>query len=189
MSFFYQAGKITTDKCWNRPTLSSVKKFIETRQEQLHCNNLTPWVCGTCVYDISSTWDLDVWFTGEYLNLQLLEDTFHELYDFALNECRLKIDLKWVSCNVQNTVCLEDNTWKLTSFKQIHLTPTILTGTKKDFNNDYKNNPKYTLITRYLVQSEFGNNRYVSKKLHQRLNLDGNLKYMSIKDFISEKCN
>jgi hypothetical protein len=184
MSFFYQAGKVICNKPWQNPSPKNIKMFIDGMQTQLHTEELTAWVCGSCAYKEYQTNDFDIWFTGKVTDYQSLEDIFHIMYDYALNVCLLKIDLKWVNCDINNTVSLKNGQWTITSFKQIHLTPTIKKGSNKDFNNDYSIKPYYSRITNHLVESNFSQNRQINKKLLSRLEKDGNLRFIKIDDFL-----
>jgi hypothetical protein len=184
MPLFYQRGRVTTATPWTRPSPDKIVKFSKIALPLIARQNLQGWATGACLFDTSTTWDFDLWFTGPLGNLQRLEDFMHELYDIALNQINLLIDLKWVSDikTVQRDPILG---YINRSVEFIEIGYGKKTGTTSDFELDQRTIPRYyTPITEWLVKGNFADRPVQPTHLH-KIQPDGQFKIISLQEYIN----
>ena len=95
--FYYQRGKVFTEKPWNRPNYKIVKDFFTVINEETNIfSEYQVYLMGGVLYDFSQTWDVDLCFTGKIHDYEQLEDSMNLMYDVALNHFGLLLDIQWL---------------------------------------------------------------------------------------------
>jgi hypothetical protein len=182
MSFFYQRGKIITEAQWSRPSPENIIKFLDTFLPEVNSYGLDLRIMGNSLVDMSNTWDVDMFLTGEIDN-QDLENLMHDMTDFSLNKCSLLVDIQWFSEYILNEVD-ENNVWKNRNFYRKLLNPIIRKSTKLNFDIDFRKNPNTIVLTEYLCQTNFGSN--IPKKCYARIEKDGGTKTIFAEEWRKE---
>jgi hypothetical protein len=170
MSFSYQIGKVVTTTHWQRPSVESVRKFFDHILPVITDAGLELKIQGACLKNMSTTWDLDMHLLGS-IEDQALDDLMHIMYNYALNQCNLLIDLVWFS---NTDLVHRDHTgqWHYNSVDQKFLHPIIMENPKSRVVRDVRDNPKFLRLTEYLVQVDNSLNP-VSAKSARVLDADG----------------
>ena len=79
------------------PGRDNVTDFLNQVLPLITNEGYTAWIHGRTLYDYKATLDLDLALTGPVNNIEKLESLFYELYHVAWVDCRLILDLKWLS--------------------------------------------------------------------------------------------
>jgi len=191
MSQYLKVGNVIT---YNRaiwPTTDIVTNFLEAKYNQLHSMELTPWLYGSFLYNDINANDVDIWLIGQQPNWQTLENLFHELHDYALNVCKIKVDLKWVSIDIKDTIIRNPNViseekWIHNYFEHAQTSPCISTFVDDEYVWDKSNEKDWEKVSDYIIKGSTLN-KPVGKKLYERLDKDGVLKHITVKDFLTKK--
>ena len=95
--FFYKRGAVSTTKIWNRPTYSTMKTFFErVKDESTILSDYEVYIMGGVLYSFDNTWDIDICLTGKISSCNKLEEQMNFMYDLALNQLELLIDVQWL---------------------------------------------------------------------------------------------
>jgi hypothetical protein len=152
MGFSYQIGKVVTTTGWQRPTVNSIGKFFEYILPIIDKAGLELRIQGACLKNMSTTWDLDMHLLGA-IEDQALEDLMHAMYDYALNQCNLLIDLVWFS--EPDLVSQDDaGQWHYNPVDRKFLHPVIIKNPNSEVVRDLRNKPNFLQLTEYLVQTD-----------------------------------
>jgi hypothetical protein len=93
--FYYRVGNVETRTPWLKPTFERMQSFLKDLSDTtdiLDRNELYVW--GGILFDYD-TWDIDMFFTGKYPDINQLESDLSLMYDKALNKHNLLIDSYW----------------------------------------------------------------------------------------------
>lgn len=100
--FSYQVGIVRTVIPWNRPTYDAIKRFLRDDIVQLVLKKYDAYIIGAILWDISKTWDVDIFLknkNGNHPNTLedfiILENDLHSLYDIALNKYSILVDVHY----------------------------------------------------------------------------------------------
>ena len=94
--FYYQVGGVITRKVWTRPTYKKIKNFLTVIKNDTSImteHNL--YLMGGTLVDLDSTWDVDICMTGEIKNHEVFESYLNTMYEIALNQFQLLLDVQW----------------------------------------------------------------------------------------------
>lgn len=106
--FSYTRGAITTLSPWSRPSYDKVYAFLDDVSKTSEIFELyDSYLLGGVLWDFTNTWDVDMMLLGDYESYEKLEEQMHYLYDKALNEYSLLIDIVW-SNSIQPDLSYED---------------------------------------------------------------------------------
>lgn len=95
--FFYRRGKVYTTKVWGRPSYDLLKSFLKKiKSETTILTDYNVYVMGGVLYSFEDTWDVDFCITGNISDHNKLESQMNEMYDLALNEFKILIDIQWL---------------------------------------------------------------------------------------------
>jgi hypothetical protein len=102
IKFSYQVGIVKTTIPWNRPTYDAIKKFLRDDIVQSVLKKYNAYIIGAILWDISKTWDIDIFLKnkdGNHPNTLeefiILENDLHILYDIALNKYSILVDIHY----------------------------------------------------------------------------------------------
>lgn len=94
--FYYQVGGVVTKKIWTRPTYEKIKNFLTViKSDTSIMTEHDLYLMGGVLVDLNSTWDVDFCVTGEIKNYEVFESHLNTMYDIALNQFQLLIDVQW----------------------------------------------------------------------------------------------
>ena len=95
--FFYRRGKVYTTKVWGRPSYDLLKSFLKKiKSETTILTDYNVYVMCGVLYSFEDTWDVDFCITGNISDHNKLESQMNEMYDLALNEFKILIDIQWL---------------------------------------------------------------------------------------------
>lgn len=148
----YTRGTVSTDRTLNKPTIPAIKAWYADMRLAIERSGYQAYMTGRCLIDITTTFDVDIVFTGT-LNPATLEQllTTSVVTGFRHN---LLIDARW-----QNDI-------KTAEYKEgkITILPTefvFLNYYEQDNGigyktiNDYRLNPSFTKVDDKLVKSTY----------------------------------
>ena len=93
--FHYKVGSVETTTPWLRPTYDRLKNYlIDIRENTDILDKFDLYIYGKCLFDWH-TWDVDLYLYGHYENIEELESTMNVLYEKALNQHKLLVDISW----------------------------------------------------------------------------------------------
>ena len=102
IKFSYQVGIVQTTIPWNRPTYDAIKKFLRDDIVQSVLKKYDAYIIGAVLWNISETWDVDIFLTDQNGNhpntleeFIILENYLHILYDIALNKYSILVDVHY----------------------------------------------------------------------------------------------
>ena len=102
IKFSYQVGIVQTTIPWNRPTYDAIKKFLRDDIVQSVLKKYDAYIIGAVLWNISETWDVDIFLTDQNGNhpntleeFIILENDLHILYDIALNKYSILVDVHY----------------------------------------------------------------------------------------------
>jgi len=106
IEFSYQVGTVRTTIPWNRPTYDAIKRFLRDDIVQSVLKKYDAYIIGAVLWDISKTWDVDIFLTnqnGDHPNTLkdfiILENDLSTLYDIALNKYSILVDVHYKTGN------------------------------------------------------------------------------------------
>ena len=101
IEFSYQVGTVRTTTPWNRPTHDVIKRFLQDDIVQSVLKKYNAYIIGAVLWNISETWDVDIFITNQNGNhpntledFIILENDLCSLYDIALNKYSILVSLK-----------------------------------------------------------------------------------------------
>lgn len=95
--FFYRRGRVYTTKVWGRPSYDLLKSFLQKiKLETTILTDYNVYIMGGVLYSFEDTWDVDFCITGNISDHSKLESQMNEMYDLALNEFKILIDIQWL---------------------------------------------------------------------------------------------
>lgn len=170
--FYYQVGGVITRKVWTRPTYKKIKDFLTVIKNDTSImteHNL--YLMGGTLVDLDSTWDVDICMTGEIKNHKVFESHLNTMYEIALNQFQLLLDVQW---NLDRP--------KLVSYEELMSGNLILNKIKfvklgyikKQINGqitvkDIRNDEGITKLSEYLVEGIYDEYPGTNKKLLGRI--------------------
>ena len=102
IKFSYQVGIVQTTTPWNRPSYDVIKKFLRDDIVQSVLKKYDAYIIGAVLWDISKTWDVDIFLKNKNDNhsntleeFTILENDIHILYDIALNKYSILVDIHY----------------------------------------------------------------------------------------------
>lgn len=170
--FYYQVGSVTTRKVWGRPSYQKLKDFFSViKNETQIMNEFDLYLMGGVLIDFNSTWDTDICMVGEVKNPEILENYLNTMYDIALNQFQMLIDIQW---NKEKP--------RLVSYDELMSGNLVLNKIKfiklgyikKQINGeitvkDIRDNEGNIKLTNYLVEGIYDEYPGVNKKLLDRI--------------------
>lgn len=170
--FYYQVGGNITKKVWARPSYEKIKDYftvIKNETSIMTEHNL--YLMGGTLIDLNATWDVDICMTGEIKDYKVFESHLNTMYDIALNQFQLLIDVQW---NLDKP--------KLVSYQELMSGNLVLSKIKfvklgyikKQINGqvtvkDIRNDDGVTKLTEYLVEGMYDEYPGTNKKLLGRI--------------------
>lgn len=170
--FYYQVGGVITRKVWTRPTYKKIKDFLTVIKNDTSImteHNL--YLMGGTLVDLDSTWDVDICMTREIKNHEVFESHLNTMYEIALNQFQLLLDVQW---NLDRP--------KLVSYEELMSGNLILNKIKfvklgyikKQINGqitvkDIRNDEGITKLSEYLVEGIYDEYPGTNKKLLGRI--------------------
>ena len=95
--FFYRRGRVYTTKVWGRPSYDLLKSFLQKiKSETTILTDYNVYIMGGVLYSFEDTWDVDFCITGNISDHNKFESQMNEMYDLALNEFKILIDIQWL---------------------------------------------------------------------------------------------
>lgn len=94
--FYYQVGSIFTRLPWARPSYERVQGFFRHDEVMPILKKYSADICGSCLWDMEKTWDLDLSFYLDTLNLygwNEVESDINKINDVALNQFNILVDV------------------------------------------------------------------------------------------------
>lgn len=151
--FFFQAGNSYTNKAWKMPNKKRVEDLVD--DIQYLCPYDMYLVGGVLNDKMGKTWDVDIVINGE-IEIKKFEETLYNIYDTALNNHNILVDVRWYDKPVERLQYIIDNniteTWKSIRYgyflKKVDNYTTEIDLFKED---------KAIRLTEFLVQREFTN--------------------------------
>ena len=168
--FYYQVGKVSTEKIWTKPSYQKIKDFLMTIKNETNIlSEFNLHLIGGVLHSFDNTWDVDFCMTGEVKDPQVLESHMNVMYDIALNHFNLLIDIQWLK-EPASTVSYEQLTSgeyvsKGVEFKKIGYI-------KKQINDDVSESDfrdRFTNVSEYLIEGIYGGYPGRSQKLIDRI--------------------
>lgn len=170
--FYYQVGSVTTRKVWGRPSYQKLKDFFSViKNETQIMNEFDLYLMGGVLIDFNSTWDTDICMVGGINDPEVLENYLNTMYDIALNQFQILIDIQW---NKEKP--------RLVSYDELMSGNLVLNKIKfiklgyikKQINGevtikDIRNNEGNVRLTNYLVEGIYDEYPGVNKKLLDRI--------------------
>lgn len=170
--FYYQVGRVATKKVWGRPSYEKIKNFLTViKNETPIMSEYDLYLMGGTLIDFNLTWDVDICMTGEVNDYEVLDSYLHTMYDIALNQFQLLIDVQW-----------NKNKPKLVSYQELMSGKLVLDKIKflklgyikKQINGettikDIRDADGITKITEYLVEGVYDEYPGTNKKLLGRI--------------------
>lgn len=102
IKFSYQVGIVQTTIPWSRPRYDVIKNFLRDDIVQSVLEKYDAYIIGAALWDISKTWDVDIFLknkNGSHPNIleefTILENDLHILYDIALNRYSILVDIHY----------------------------------------------------------------------------------------------
>jgi len=96
--FFYRRGNIKTNKIWTRPTYEKIRKLLEiVKSDSKILDDYKMYLIGGVLFSFENTWDVDLCLTGKIKSFNELERDMNFMYEIALNELQLLIDIQWMN--------------------------------------------------------------------------------------------
>jgi hypothetical protein len=106
IEFSYQVGTVRTTIPWNRPTYDAIKRFLRDDIVQSVLKKYDAYIIGAVLWNISETWDVDMFLKNKndnHLNTLeefiILENDLNILYDIALNKYSILVDVHYKTDN------------------------------------------------------------------------------------------
>ena len=163
--FYFQRGSVSTLKPWGRPTYNKVKELSKELKSTTNLfSKYEIYIYGGCLYNMSKTWDLDLFFIGDSTNNIQLEKDMNIIYDLAFNKYRLLCDIQWLKEHVDG---FTDTTCKKTAYIVKQINEDVMIHDQRIINLNY--NPKSIrsfaintkLLTEYLIEQEYTHTKHI----------------------------
>jgi hypothetical protein len=95
--FYYQRGSVKTNKIWTRPSYNKIRDLFGRIKSQSDIfDKYKVYLIGGVLFSFENTWDVDLCLTGRVENFFELEESMNLMYDIALNDIQLLIDVQWM---------------------------------------------------------------------------------------------
>lgn len=172
-TFFYQIGDVKTNKIWTRPSYYKLKYFLERIKKDTNIlENYEAHIIGGVLFSFENTWDVDICITGHIYSFEKLEDDLHLMYEIALNEFQLLIDVQWLNELLPNISFKDLNSpeFKKPQLQFIKLNPITKKINDDIINSDILKKDGIKKISNFLVQGyheKFPNKKKFIDKIFQ----------------------
>lgn len=155
--FYFQRGSVSTLKPWGRPTYNKVKELAKELKSTTNLfSKYEIYIYGGCLYNMSKTWDLDLFFIGNGDDNIQLEKDMNIIYDLAFNKYRLLCDIQWLEKHVDGFI---DTNFKKTAYIVKQINEDVMIRDQRI--NDLKNNEFNTkLLTEYLIEGKYTHTKH-----------------------------
>ena len=183
---YYCRGSVATTTPIGRPTQNKITAWANAMSDAIAASGYQAHVVGRCLYDINSTRDVDISYTGTIHDPQVLRDLLNTSVAVGF-EHDLLIDARWdsnpVSARYNNNVIeLSLDTFICVDYYEED------DGQGSRIVRDYSLNPRYTQFSPGLVSSSYARVG-VGLKPHQiqAIQAHGQLSHMPLSEFINAK--
>ena len=178
---YYRRGMVSTTIKWNRPNINAIKNWYKSMKPVIDSTDFICNIVGSTLYDIDNAKDLDIVYTGNVNNINMLEHILNCSIDMGFRTNML-VDCKWAS----STTTVIDK-------KPADVDFIFLDYYEQDDGkgvrmiHDYTKNPQYQRVGNNTVRSNFKQLNSPLKS-HQLKYLEtyNILPSMPIEDFIKE---
>lgn len=190
--FFYRRGKVYTTKVWGRPSYDLLKSFLQKiKSETTILTDYEVYVMGGVLYSFEDTWDIDFCITGNISDHNKFEEQMNQMYDLALNEFKILIDVQWLEIPLPEISYEEliSPNFQGYRLKFIKTTPIIKKVGDSQSVWDLRDRNGVTKITDNLVQGYHDNYPRTKQKVLERIknNPDRTLKsVISVWDILNK---
>ncbi len=156
--FYFQRGSVSTLKPWGRPTYNKVKELAKELKSTTNLfSKYEIYIYGGCLYNMSKTWDLDLFFIGDSTDNIQLEKDMNIIYDLGFNKYKLACDIQWHLNHVDG---FTDTIFKKTAYivKQINENVMIHDERLNVYKDDQFN---VKLLTEYLIEGKHTHSKHI----------------------------
>lgn len=107
--FYYQRGKVSTTKPWNRPDYNTLKSYLEYIDNNSDVfQSFEAHLTGGVLFDFEKTWDVDIVLSGgNNISNNKLESYINYMTNISLNKFNLLTDIFWSSLIVKDLYLLD----------------------------------------------------------------------------------
>jgi hypothetical protein len=183
--FFYQRGKITTEKYLGQPTYSKVKEFLlEIQNTSDIMKDYDLYLVGDILWGFNTD-DVSIIMIGNPTSYIVLEDYMHYMYDIALNKYNISIDINWVNTKPEDITYTPNFDFSYDNdFLRIGYIKSQI-GEKQE-ELDLRNNPLFSIQGDYLVKGNFKNINFKESFINKIKNTSNSILKMtfSVKEFL-----
>jgi len=127
IEFSYQVGTVRTTIPWNRPTYDAIKRFLRDDIVQSVLKKYDAYIIGAVLWNISETWDIDMFLKNKNDNhpntleeFIILENDLNILYDIALNKYSILVDVHYKTGNHKQPTKQELIDYNFGNFEKIN---------------------------------------------------------------------
>ena len=127
IEFSYQVGTVITTIPWNRPTYDAIKRFLRDDIVQSVLKKYDAYIIGAVLWNISETWDIDMFLKNKNDNhpntleeFIILENDLNILYDIALNKYSILVDVHYKTGNHKQPTKQELIDYNFGNFEKIN---------------------------------------------------------------------
>lgn len=156
--FYFQRGSVSTLKPWGRPTYNKVKELAKELKSTTNLfSKYEIYIYGGCLYNMSKTWDLDLFFIGDSTDNIQLEKDMNIIYDLGFNKYKLACDIQW---HVDHVEGFTDTMFKKTAYIVKQINENVMIHDQR-FNvyKDHEFNTK--LLTEYLIEGKYTHSKHI----------------------------
>jgi len=180
--FYFQRGSVSTLKPWGRPTYNKVKELAKELKSSTNLfSKYEIYIYGGCLYNMSKTWDLDIFFIGDGDDNIQLEKDMNIIYDLAFNKYRLLCDIQWLKEHVDGFI---DTTFKKTAYMVKQINEDVMIRDQR-INNLNDNEFNVKLLTEYLIEGKYHHTKHFRALIannYSKLKHDFNLELLLTTD-------
>ncbi len=189
-SIFFQRGIVTTTSHWTRPSYQKVYDYLF----YLYLNSTIikdydVYLMGGVLFDFNKTWDLDVCIVGGEYNNEKIEKDLNYMMEIGFSKFNMLLDITWYETRPTNLTYegMVEN-----EFKPDNVVHKKIGYTKKQINDDVeekdlRNDPKFVLLSEYLIQGNSGLNTTYPEKIINKVQTNPNpitITTFSVLDFL-----
>lgn len=170
---YYRRGIVSTSTQWNKPNINSIKLWYQSMKPVIESTDLICNIVGSTLYNIDNAKDLDIVYTGNVNDINMLEHLLTCSIDIGF-KTNMLVDCKWAS-----------STTTIIDLKPHDVDFIFLDYYEQDDGKgvrmiyDYGKNPKYQRVGKNSVRGNF-------KQLNSPLK-PNQIKYLETHDILPSK--
>jgi len=188
--FYYQRGKVKTNKIWTRPSYEKIKILFERiKSETDILDRYNLYLIGGVLFSFEGTWDVDLCITGNVDDYETLEKDMNIIYEISLNEIQMLIDIQWMEIPPPKVSFSEltSPNFKNYEIKFLKTTYIVKKIGKEKSVIDLRNRGDIKKLTEFLVEGSHNEYPKSKKKFLDRIFAYPNftlVTFMDVNDFL-----